>query len=242
MKNKEKSKVFKKGYRDHYFSPIKSFGLVLIGLLFAMNCPAQEFFVSSVGNDSNPGTHELPLRTISYVKEQVRKWNRTNGSENITVWLSGGEYRLSKTIVFGLGDGAKPGQTITYAALLGEKPVISSDVTISGWRILNKKPRGLPGNAKEKIWVVPVPESVTDFQVLYNSQGMLPRVRTKAIARLRKCNDWVGTKEYRTTIPFIKDTTDELFNSVKAEIVVIGAASLYNEYFAGGRMYRYGLS
>ena len=203
---------------------MKSIFLTAILSLSIIISSAKDFYISTIGNDNNPGTQQQPFATISHAKDMVREWNRTNGSENITVWLSGGEYRLSETIVFGLEDGAKPGQTITYAALPGEKPFISSDITISGWKRLNKMPKGLPKNVNRKIWVAPVPESVRDFKVLFNSQGMLPRARTKAIAHLRKSSDWSGTDEDHTTIPFLKGTTDDLFNPRNAEILVIPAA------------------
>jgi hypothetical protein len=225
MKNNEKSKVFKKGFRYHYFNPIMSFGWVLIGLIFAVNCSAQEFFVNPTGKDSNPGTHELPFKTISYAKEVVRKWNQTNVSnKNITVWLSGGVYRLTETLVFELEDGAKPGQVISYSALPDENPIINSDVSISGWKKLSKPLKGLPETAKGKIWVAPVPENIKDFKVIYNSRGILPRAKTKAIAHLRKCNNWLGTDEFHTTIPFLKGTTEELFNPLNAEIIVVPTA------------------
>lgn len=184
----------------------------------------KDFYISTTGNDYNPGTQKQPFATISHARDIVREWNRTNGSENITVWLSGGEYRFSKTVIFGLKDGAKSGQTITYAALPGEKPFICSDVMISGWKRLNKMPKGLPKNANRKIWVAPVPECINDFKVLFNSQGMLPRARTKAIAHLRKYNDWVGTDEYHTSIPFLIGTTENLFNPRNAEVIVVGVA------------------
>jgi hypothetical protein len=208
-----------------YINHLKVSLILIVILINSITiCTAQEVYVNPIGDDASPGTKEKPFKTIARARDYVREWNQTHRNENITVWLAGGEYRLSETLVFGLKDGAKTGQTITYSAMPGEKPVISSDVSISGWKRLKNKPKGLPKNANGKIWVAAVPESVSNFKVLYNSQGMLPRARTKAIAHLRKCNDWIGTDEYQTMIPFLKGTTDDLFNPLKAEIVVIPAA------------------
>jgi parallel beta-helix repeat protein len=193
-------------------------------IIFPFCSHGKDFYVSPLGNDSNKGIQEQPFKTIEHARDKVREWNLTNGNENITVWLLGGEYRLIEPLVFELDDSAKPGQMITYEAMPGEKPVINSDVPILGWERLKKKPKGLPKIAFGKIWVAPVPQSVRNFKVMYNSQGMLPRAKTKAIAHLRKSTDWVGTDEYHTQIPFLKGTTDELFNPGNAEIVVIPAA------------------
>lgn len=200
--------------------------LELIVLLFIMPIGSfgKDFYISQGGNDLNIGTINLPFKSLDHARNMVREWNTNNGNENITVWFSGGEYRLSETVVFELDDSARPGQIITYAALPGEKPVISSDVLISNWRKLKKMPKGLPKSANSRIWVAPVPESVSNFKVMYNSQGMLPRAKTKAFAHLRKSTDWVGTDEYHTQIPFLKGTTDDLFNPGNAEIEVVPAA------------------
>jgi hypothetical protein len=185
---------------------------------------AKELFVSPAGNDGNPGTRRLPFETIARARDKVRDLNKHTTNENIIVWLAGGEYRLTETLVFGMDDSAKLGQTITYCALPGEKPVISSDVPVSGWKKLKDRPKGLPRNAVGKLWVAEVPASVGSFKVLFNSGGMMPRAKTAGIAHLRKVDEWVGSDEERTTIPFKKETVDELFNPRQAEISVVGAA------------------
>ncbi len=199
----------------------------LIVLLFSYSTiiNGKDFYISPLGNDKNPGTKELPFATISFAKDIVREWSLANGNENITVWISGGEYRLNETVVFGLQDGAKPGQTISYEAVKGEKPVISSDVTISGWKKLKKIPRGLAKIAYANVWVAPVPETVKDFKVLYNSKGILPRARTKAYAHLRTGIGWSGPPDYYNSIPFIKGTTEYLFLPKNTEIVVVPVAA-----------------
>ncbi|MCK9411248.1 MAG: right-handed parallel beta-helix repeat-containing protein [Prolixibacteraceae bacterium] len=180
---------------------------------------AKDFYIANIGNDNNPGTQKQPFATISHAKEMVREWNRTNRGENITVWLAGGEYRLSETLVFGMEDGAKTGQMISYSAIPGEKPVISSDVSVMRWERLNKMPKGLPKESKGKVWVAKVPDNVKSFNALYNSQQMLPRAKTKGMPHLRK----VDSKENAlyNTIPLDKDIIKEMFNPKNAEIKVI---------------------
>ena len=104
-------------------------GITLIA--FSSATSAKEFYVSPQGNDSSPGTKDLPLKTIAHAQSQVRAWNQANGNENITVLLSGGQYRLPETLVFGLEDAATDGHRIAYSAMPGETPVINSDVSIA---------------------------------------------------------------------------------------------------------------
>lgn len=201
-----------------YFK-MKSILLTTFFLLTLLVSHAKDFYVSTIGNDNNPGTRKQPFATISHAKEIVRKWKRNNGNENITVWLSGGEYRLSETLVFGLEDGAKSGHSITYSAFSEDKPVISSDISVRGWKKLDHIPKGLSEVAKGKVWVAKVPDNVKSFNTLYDSKRMLPRAKTKGMPHMRKVD--MADNGLYTTIPLEKALMTEMFNPKNAEIVVI---------------------
>jgi len=190
-------------------------------LVFSSAINAKEFYVSPQGSDSSPGTKELPFKTIAHAQSQVRVWKQANGDEDITVWLSGGQYRLSETLVFGLKDAAAKGHRIAYSAMPGETPVINSDVSISGWKKLDQSPEGLPPSARGKVWVAPVPETARGLKTVYNSAGMLSRARTKVFKHLRESSDQQGSGDVYKTIPFEEGTTDKLFIPGNAEIVVV---------------------
>jgi hypothetical protein len=185
----------------------------------------RDFYVSPSGSDDNSGTKENPFATLAKARDKVRDWNKKSNGEDIIVWLSGGSYILSETLVFGLDDSAKPGQMITYSALPDETPVICSDVPITGWKKLGNMPKGLPKVAKGKIWAASVPESVHSFKTLYNHEKMLPRAQTKPIAHLRPCGDYSGPDSLYKTLPFKKETVATLFNPLHAEISVIPTAN-----------------
>jgi hypothetical protein len=195
--------------------------LIFLGILadFSFVSSAQEFFVNPAGDDAAPGTKAKPFKTIGRARDKIREYNLTGNNKSITVWISGGEYRLSETLVFGLEDGAKADQTITYSALPGEKPVISGDVPVTGWKKVAKMPKGLPKSTKGKVWVAKVPEELKSFNTLYNSQQMLPRARTKGMPHLRK----VESKDdsLYNTLPLDKALMVNMFNPANAEIVVI---------------------
>jgi len=135
----------------------------------------KNIYVSPTGNDSNPGTIELPLLSLSGAKNHVRQAKHATLG-NITVWFRGGNYHLDETVVFGLEDSGEGESMITYAAYPGETPVFSSGNEINGWVKVNTELPGLPEKARGNVWVA----SVSDhFLTLYDDQGMLPRARSE---------------------------------------------------------------
>ena len=190
--------------------------LVLFLVQTSLNALAKDFYVSPKGNDSNIGSKEQPFATILKAKEKVREWNQTNGSEDITIWLSSGDYRLKETLVFSLEDGAKPGQVISYSALPGETPIISSDVPLTGWKKLKGMPKGFSKSAKGKIWVAQLSDNTKPFHTLYNSQQMLSRARTIGLPHLRsnepaddRLLSKLGRDSLYNTLPFDKEIMKE---------------------------------
>ncbi len=90
------------------------------------------FHVSPDGSDSGDGSETSPFRTITAARDAVRKISDTVQSD-ITVYLHGGEYRLTEPIVFTPEDSGKNGHRITYKAADGETPLVSGAVKVTGW-------------------------------------------------------------------------------------------------------------
>ena len=55
-------------------------------------------------------------------------------SGDIVVYLRGGRYEQSATIVFGSHDGGTNGHFVVYAASAGETPVVSGGKKVCGWK------------------------------------------------------------------------------------------------------------
>ena len=155
--------------------------VVLVATIFTSCSNKVNIYVSPQGNDTNPGTKELPLASLNGAKNYVRNLkSETNG--DINVWLRDGEYRLNKTVVFGLEDSGEGESIIRYQAYPNEKPVFTSDVTIEGWEKLDDTIPQLPKAAIGNIWVTKVSklEGVpSKFYTLYDAEGRLPRARSK---------------------------------------------------------------
>ncbi|MBQ1340702.1 MAG: carbohydrate-binding protein, partial [Ruminococcus sp.] len=96
------------------------------------------FYVSPDGNDSGDGSFTSPFATISAARDAVRKING-DMSGNITVYLRGGDYRITEAIEFDKRDSATNGYRISYKAYPGETPVINGAKKVTGWTKYNDK-------------------------------------------------------------------------------------------------------
>jgi hypothetical protein len=72
-----------------------------------------EYFVSTTGDDGNPGTKELPFRSIAGAKAAVRA-NPDRGKLPITVTVESGTYYVGKTIEFAPEDSGTKDGPVTY--------------------------------------------------------------------------------------------------------------------------------
>ncbi|MCX7590808.1 MAG: right-handed parallel beta-helix repeat-containing protein, partial [Kiritimatiellae bacterium] len=108
-----------------------------------------DFFVAPDGDDLNPGTRKKPFATLRRARDAVRELKLRHGGlrRNVTVLVRGGTYRLTDPLVFGPADSGTQSFTITYAAMPGEKPVLSGGRVIAGWKKWEKN-----------LWIAEIPE------------------------------------------------------------------------------------
>lgn len=150
---------------------------VLIAVFCSAAYSQNAIYVSPDGNDMAGGSIYDPLKTPMKAIEQVRAIKKTH-SGDITVYLRGGTYFIDKTLVFGLEDGGKEGQWITWAAYPGEEPVLSSGLKLSGWKKSGKLP-GLPPEARGKVFETCFPTGPEVPKVMFEGDRMLRRSRSK---------------------------------------------------------------
>lgn len=147
----------------------------IAGLCLASLAWPAEFYVSPAGRDTNPGTLNRPFASIVQARNAVRKLVAAGLRENVTVYLRGGTYTLTETVVFGLQDSGSAQHSITYAAYRDEEPRIGSGVRITGWR---KAEGAFTDAAAGKVWVADLPRQLSRFYSLFDANGHLPRART----------------------------------------------------------------
>jgi len=95
---------------------------------------AVNYFVSSQGDDANPGTQAKPFATLERARDEVRKLKvRGALKEPVTVFVWGGIYALSETLKLTGDDSGTKEAPIIYRAFEGEKPILIGGKTITGF-------------------------------------------------------------------------------------------------------------
>jgi len=90
-----------------------------------------DYYVSTSGFDTWPGTIGQPFKTISHARDIVRGVGRPL-AQPVNVYLREGTYFLSETLTFIPSDSGNANCTITYCSYPGETAVISGGKLISG--------------------------------------------------------------------------------------------------------------
>ncbi|MCB7129977.1 MAG: hypothetical protein J3T61_10625, partial [Candidatus Brocadiales bacterium] len=94
-------------------------------------------YVSPEGSDSWSGDSiDKPFATIQKARDAIRAMmQRAELTEPVTVYLRGGTYELSETLVFTPEDSGTASCPITYAAYENEEPIVSGSRKIAGpWK------------------------------------------------------------------------------------------------------------
>jgi len=165
-------------------------------------------YVSPDGSDRNPGTIDLPLRTLAGARNKVR--TALDGVGDITVYFRGGKYPFSQTVVFGMDDSGTEDQVITYRNYPGETPVFTSGIHITGWRKLLPSDPGyseIPVPVRDYVYITDVSD-VLDKTGLFHflldeNSNWLHRAMTDGFSSPRKhgTGDSYIIARYGTTIP-----------------------------------------
>lgn len=200
--------------------------LSLITLTFTVcSVSATTIYVATNGSDEYPGTKEKPFASPYKARDHVRSLIRSGLNEDVTVYFRQGEYRLSKTLTFGLRDTPPNGHQITYTSYPNEQATLTSAIDITGWNRLADYPAELPKEARGYVWTAPLPEKVVTFLTLYDSKGMLPRAQCKGFVvdtpRIEKMSreneDWY---ESLTMIKYPEGAMRDWENLEDVEVII----------------------
>jgi len=93
----------------------------------------KDYYVSPNGSDTYLGTKESPFKSIDYAKAVAAKFKGAIDSD-ITVYLTGGEYRLLDTIHFNEEAFSTGNHKVIFKAMSGQTPIVSAGKKISGWQ------------------------------------------------------------------------------------------------------------
>ena len=125
--------------------------------------PAEvDLYVSPSGVDTNSGSIDAPLKTLSAAQTKVRTLPKT---APINVLLRGGTYNLSNPLELTSQDSGAAQDPITYSSYPGEQAIISGGATLSGtWvQCSTSTCPGYAGAADiTKIWKLNIPSAQND--------------------------------------------------------------------------------
>lgn len=109
-------------------SAVGSGGAAAGGSSGADGAVAADIYVSTTGNDSNPGTKDKPLKTISAAQAAVRL-HPSFGKAPLTVAVLPGTYYVGKTVVLTAADSGTKDAPVTYRGF--GTPTLSGGVKLS---------------------------------------------------------------------------------------------------------------
>lgn len=167
--------------------------VLIVATLVVSVCNAAErtadFYLSPTGSDDWSGTLSAPsasqtdgpFATLERARDAVRDLQKRRKGDAL-VLVRDGTYSIKKTVKFGLQDSGLNDSTVTYAAYPGETPVYSSGRKIKEWKKVVSQLPGLPKNAVGNVLVADVSDR---FLSLYDSEGLLPRARSKGFIPLK---------------------------------------------------------
>ncbi len=141
---------------------------------------AKDFYISPQGADADPGTKEQPFATIPHAQGAVRELIAGGLQEDVTIYLHGGVYGLTDTLAFGRADSGDASHSITYAAIDGEKVIVSGGSVITGWE-----------KGPDDIWHATVPPS-SSFRQLFVNGHRATRARTPNAGDAQPCGQLQG--------------------------------------------------
>lgn len=143
-----------------------TFPLLAVLLLTPLAAPrAAEFFISTAGNDENPGTEELPFATLERARHAVRD-ALPRATEDIVVSIRAGVYRLERTLLFTEQDSGRDGVAVVWRSADGiGKARLSGGTPLGGWQ----------PHAGD-VWKLRLPDGA-GFQTLYEDGVRLRKAR-----------------------------------------------------------------
>jgi hypothetical protein len=185
--------------------------LVLIALLGT----AADIYVATNGSDTNAGTKEKPLASITLALRKARELRRLNDptiAKGIHIILRGGVYRLHEP-VFIRPEDAGTTQSPTYIeAAPNEQPILSGGLSISRWKKLSGSLPGQSVHSKGKLWCADLPVNEKDqytFRQLWINNVKAVRARSVNGDSMHRILNW-NHKEQTCVIPtqrfFLEDS------------------------------------
>lgn len=130
--------------------------------------PAMSYYVSTRGNDLNPGTFDKPFSTLMRARDAVRQQLKGGklSAGGICVYVRGGRYTVTNTLELTAQDSGQFGAPIVYRAWRNERPVFDGGLRARGfWKVRDQATLArLPEVARGQVYVADLKKKgYTDF-------------------------------------------------------------------------------
>lgn len=175
--------------------------LVVFFLLIACVSHAVDIYIAPGGSDTNPGTKDKPLATLSFALRKARELRRlhdpstTNG---IHIIARGGIYYLDEPVFIKPEDAGTAASPTYIEAMQGEQPVFSGGIVINDWKKFTGTIEGLSKQAQGKLWVADVPftgGSPTSFRQLWINDNKAIRAKDRNADSMSRILSWNKAEE-----------------------------------------------
>ena len=93
-----------------------------------------DYYVSTTGNDADPGTRAKPFATLERARDEVRKLDKSQTADRpITIEIAGGIYELARPFELTAADSGGARCPVEYRARKGEEVRIVGGRVVTGW-------------------------------------------------------------------------------------------------------------
>ncbi len=181
------------------------FILLLSAALISCGNEGLEIYVSPHGDDAASGEFSHPVASLQRAAELARS---RSGEVPLTIFLSGGNYRLTESLELGIHDGGTAEAPVIWQAMPGEKPIISGGIALGNWT-----------QEADGSWSAMLPP---DFQGKFRSfyvndkRAIRARFPDKDYLRVEKAG-----KDKRTNFFFKEDEIPEVDELENLELVLL---------------------
>lgn len=170
-------------------------------VLIALSGNAVDIYIATNGSDTNPGTKDKPLATITTALRKARELRRLNDpsvSNGIHIIVHGGTYFIREPIFIRPEDAGTATSPTFIEAASGEHPVLSGGIKIEGWKKITTTVTGLPAKAKGKVWLTDLPlvnGQLFEFRQLWVNDKKAARAKDGNGESMNRVLSWNKTEE-----------------------------------------------
>lgn len=172
------------------------FCILLLSAFFSMHVKAAEIWVAKTGSDENIGTKEKPLATVAMALRKARELRRLNDpsiKSGIHILVESGVYQFAEPLFVRPEDSGTESSPTIIESAPNAKAVFSGGISITNWQKVSGTIKGLPKEARGKVWVADAPVvagQVLNFRQLWVNNEKAIRARDRNADSMNRILSW----------------------------------------------------